>query len=192
MTTATTRLMTAEEFFEWCSRPENRDRHFELEGGKVVEMSRPGEQHGVTCGNAAWVLNTYIRQRRRGYLCANDTGIIWDRDPDTVRGPDLAFYAASRLFNELNPKYSEEVPQLTVEVLSPNDRMGKVNRRIGQFLKWGVVLVWLLDPEEHTVTVYRPDRAPEVLEADQELTGDGVLPEFRVRVTEFFFTPEAV
>jgi Uma2 family endonuclease len=67
--------------------------------------------------------------------------------------------------------------------------MTKVNRRITRFLGWGTALVWLVDPQERTVTVYRQDRAPEVREADQELTGDDVLPDFRCPVADFFYMP---
>ncbi len=187
MTTIPTTLMTASEFWDWVHRPENRDRHFELERGKVVEVSRPGVLHGVVCVEAGFVLSTYIRKQRKGYACANDTGIIWESDPDTVKGPDLFFYDKNLSFTELNPKWTEEVPTLVIEVLSPNDRMTKVMRRISQFLKWGVPLVWLVDPEEHTVTIYRRDRPPEVLESDQELTGGDVLPDFRCPVADLFF-----
>ena len=49
-TAESTRLLTAEEFYDFCHLPENRDRHFELERGEVVEMSRPGEvPHGFVC-----------------------------------------------------------------------------------------------------------------------------------------------
>ena len=85
MKTATS-LMTAEEFFDWVNRPENGGKVYELERGEVVEMPRPGERHGVVCVNVGYVLSTYIRQRGKGYACGNDTGIIWERDPDTVRG----------------------------------------------------------------------------------------------------------
>jgi Uma2 family endonuclease len=105
-----------------------------------------------------------------------------------VKGPDVAFYASSRRFDELHPKYSEEVPTLVVEVLSPTDRVNKVFRRLNQFLKWGVALVWLVDPEERTVTVFRMDRAPELLESGQELTGDGALADFRCLVADVFYT----
>jgi Uma2 family endonuclease len=190
MATTTTRLLTAEEFFQWCNRPENRDRHFELERGKVVEVSRPGERHGTVCINVGWVLSGYIRRRGQGRACSNDTGIIWEHNPDTVRGPDLIFFAESRRFDELNPKYPEDTPQLAVEVVSPNDRPSQVTRRAAQFLRWGVPLVWVIDPEDHTVTVYRPDKPPEVLEGAQEITGDGILPAFRCPVAEFFFSAE--
>lgn len=190
METMPTTLLTASEFWDFVHRPENRDRIFELERGKVVELSRPGELHGVVCANAGFVLGTYIRQRRRGYACGNDTRIIWESDPDTVEGPDLFLYDKNRTFAELHPKWTEDVPTLVIEVLSPNDRLSKVNRRIGRFIKWGVPLVWLIDPKEQTVTIYRRGQPHEILEADQELTGDSVLPDFRCRVAEFFYMPD--
>lgn len=190
MTTIPTTLMNASEFWDWVHRPENRDRNFELERGKVVEVSRPGELHGVVCANVMWLLGGYIRQRRKGYVCGNDTGVIWEWDPDTVKGPDVLFYDIKRSFDELNPKWTEEVPALVVEVRSPNDRMSKINRRISHFLTWGVPLVWLVDPEDKTVTIYWRDRPHEVLEADQELTGDGILTNFRCRVADLFFMPD--
>ncbi|HTU93149.1 MAG TPA: Uma2 family endonuclease [Gemmataceae bacterium] len=189
MTTIPTTLMTASEFWDWVHLPENRDRHFELERGKVVEVSCPGEVHGVVCANASWILGGYIRQRRKGYACANDTGIIWEWEPDTVKGPDVVFYDKNQSFGELYPKWTEEVPVLLIEVRSPNDRMSKINRRIDRFLTWGVSLVWLVDPKGQTVTVYRQDQPPEVLESDQELTGGDILPDFRCPVAEFFFMP---
>jgi Uma2 family endonuclease len=190
MSAVTTQLLSAEDFFAWCQRPENRDRHFELERGKVIEVPRPGERYGLVCLNAGWLRGSYVRKRGRGYACANDTGIIWERDPDTVRGPDLVFHDDSPGYEELHPKYNEKVPQLAIEVLSSTDRFSKVHRRISQLLGWGVAVVWLIDPEDKTITVFRKEELPEVLESDQELDGGEVLPEFRCRVEEFFFVPQ--
>jgi Uma2 family endonuclease len=189
MATVSTPPMTAEEFYDWCHRPENRDRSFELERGKVVEMSRPGERHGVVCVNVSYLFAAYLRQRRRGLACANDTGLILDRDPDTVRGPDVFLYDKGRPYDELEVKYSEEVPQLVAEVLSPTDRWGKVQRRISEFLRRGVAVVWLIDPEDRTVTVHRPDQFPQVLEENEELTGAPAFPDLRCRVADLFFVP---
>src|SRR5262245_35855048 len=189
MTTTTTDLMTAEQFFDWVHLPQNADRRFELERGRVVEMSRPGERHGIVCVNVGYVLAGYIRRRRKGFACGNDTGVIWEDDPATVRGPDLLFYDVNCRFRDTNPRYSDEVPTLIVEVLSPNDRPNQVTRRITQFLRWGVRLAWVIDPEDQTVSVHRPGREAEVLDATQELTGDDVLPDFRCAIAEFFYTP---
>lgn len=80
-------------------------------------------------------------------------------------------------------------PHLVVEVMSPDERWSKVQRRISHFLKGGVAIVWLIDPEDQAVLVYRPNGPPSVLEGNEELTGDGILPEFRSRVADFFNVP---
>lgn len=182
-------LMSADDFFDWVHRPENRNRRFELERGEVVELSRPGERHGVVCMNVGRILSNFAFQRRKGYVCGNDTGLILDRDPDTVRGPDVLLYDELRRYDQLNVKWSDKPPTLVVEVLSPNDRWSKVTRRLAEYLGSGSPLVWLVDPEDQTVTVYRPGQLPQVFEGTDELTGDGVLPDFRCRVADFFYLP---
>lgn len=188
MTTTLVESMTAEQFFDWLQRPENAGKHYELERGRVVEMARPGERHGVVCANVAFVLAGYVRRRRKGFVCGNDTGVIWEHAPDVVRGPDVFYYEEARKYRDLNPRYSDEVPTLIVEVLSPHDRPNQVTRRITQFLRWGVKLAWVIDPEDRTVSVHRPGHEPEVLDAAQELTGDGALADFRCPVSEFFYS----
>jgi Uma2 family endonuclease len=188
-TAPTTGQMTAEEFYDFCHLPENRDRLLELERGEVVELSRPGEQHGFVCGNLARILGNYTYQRRRGYVLSNDTGIIWEHDPDSVRGPDVVLYDDTRHFDQLNVKYSSRAPKLAVEVRSPNDRWSKTQRRITRFLQQGVTVVWLVDPEERTVTVYRMNQLPQVVEEGEELIGGDELPDFRCRVADLFVMP---
>src|SRR5438067_566420 len=189
MSAVASKLTTADEFFDFCHRPENRDRHFELERGRIVEMSLPGERHGVVCGNAAGILWTFTRQRKKGHVCTNDTGLILERDPDTVRGADVTMYDEVRRYDELNPKYSDRAPTLLIEVASPNDRAGKVLRRVMRFLAMGASLVWLLEPEDRTCTVFRKGHEPVILTADQEVTGEDVLPDLRCKVADFFAMP---
>jgi Uma2 family endonuclease len=187
--TATAPTMTAEEFFEWASRPENVGKRYELEKGKVVEMPSPGVRHGMVCWALSGILFLYMSRRGGGHGVSNDAGLIVQRKPDTVRGPDLMLFLDATRYDELEPKYTERIPSLVVEVRSPNDRHGKTLKRIEQYHKRGVPLVWLLDPEELTVTVYRPDEFPKVLDETDELTGNGVLPDFSCRVADFFKMP---
>lgn len=189
VTSPATRLMSAEEFWEWQHRPENRESEFELVRGEVVELSRPGGRHGAVCGNVGGILWNFTRQRQKGYVCLNDTGVIIERDPDTVRGPDVLLYDELIRFDELNPRFIDKPPDLAVEVLSPNGRMAKVMRRVEEFLRQGIKLVWVLDPEERAVTVFRAGKGHYVLAEKDELTGDDVLPDFRVRVADFFKMP---
>jgi Uma2 family endonuclease len=189
MATVGTKLLTAEEFFEWVNRPENEGKLFELDRGEVIEMPSPGELHGAICFLLVRLLGNYLFQRGKGYLCSNDTGLLVEHDPDTVRGPDVMLFDESRPLDELSRKFTQRIPQLVVEVLSPSDQMTKVTRRLGQYFKRGVSLVWLVDPEMRSVAVYRADKYPLVLDETDELSAEDVLPGFRCGVAELFTLP---
>ncbi|HZT83187.1 MAG TPA: Uma2 family endonuclease [Gemmataceae bacterium] len=189
MATVATQRMTAEEFWEWASRPENQDRRHELEEGVPVEMPSPGELHGVVCALVVHLLWRYVLQYGKGYVCCNDTGLLVQRDPDTVRGPDVILFPDSRPLDEMSRRFAASIPALVVEVLSPNDQMGKVNRRIKQYLRRGVPLVWLVDPDVRIITAYRPGKELYVLEESEEITGEDALPDLRLRVADFFTVP---
>jgi Uma2 family endonuclease len=182
--------MNAEEFIDWCNRPENQDRRFELERGEVVEMALPGERFGNVCLNVGSILHNYTFQQGKGYACSNDTGLILERDPDTVRVPDVVLYAQARRYDDLSSNGdSQRPPKLVVVVLSPNDKWGKVTRRITDFLVRGIAVVWLVDPEGQSVTVYRRNQLPQVFEDADEVVADLELPGLRCRVADFFYVP---
>jgi Uma2 family endonuclease len=189
MATVATKLLTAEEFYEWANRPENRDKNCDLERGEIVEMSRPGKRHGLVCANVVRILGNYTVQRKKGYVCSNDTGVVVERDPDTVRGPDVLLFEDAIEVEQVDEKYGETPPLLAVLVLSPNDTLGKVSRRVHEQKRFGTRLIWVLDSEARNVVVYRQSEEPAVLEAEVDITGDDVLPDFRCRVGEFFTLP---
>ena len=190
MTTLTTKqLMTAEEFYEWGNRSENCDRYCELERGQIVEMTRPGRRHGLVCANAVHILGNFTARRKKGYVCSNNTGVIVERDPDTVRGPDVMLFEDAARIEDVDEKYGEHPPLLAVEVLSPNDTSGKVMRRIREQKRFGTRLIWVLDPDARNVTVYQIGKEEKVVAEGEELTGEDVLPDLRVSVTELFALP---
>jgi Uma2 family endonuclease len=187
MATVATRLLTAEEFYEWAHRPENRDKVCELERGEIVQMSRPGKRHGLICANVVRILGNFLAQRKKGYLCSNDTGVVVERDPDTVRGPDVLLFEDAERFEQVEEKYGEQPPLLAVEVLSPNDSMGKVRRRVREQFRFGTRRVWVLDPDARIV--YRQGNEDRLVEETEELSDEEVLPGFRCRVADFFVLP---
>jgi Uma2 family endonuclease len=186
LTPVTTKPMTAEEFADWVQRPENAARWFELERGEVIELPAPTRPHGVVAVRVATILSRYVEDRGEWYVASNDSGVILERDPDTVRGPDVAVYNDAASFEELHPKYGEVPPLLAVEIVSPGDRPGKAMRKIKDYLRAGVGLVWQIDPETRNVTVYQPGREPSLVEQDQELSGEAILPGFTCLVGDFF------
>ncbi len=163
-TTPTKKLMTAEEFGDWVHQPEQANKWFESVRGKVIELPPPNKPHGFVCINVGRILGNFTFELGKSYLTSNDSGVVLERDPDTVPAPDVAFYEDASTFSELHPKYGEVPPRLAIEVLSPSDRLGKVMRKIMDYLRNGVELVWLLDPETRNVTVHRPGKEPYVVQ----------------------------
>jgi Uma2 family endonuclease len=189
MATTGTNLLSAEQFYQWATRPENQGKRYELDDGEIVEMPPPSELDGVICAFIVHLLWKYVIRRGKGYVCSNDTGLLVKRKPDTLRGPDIMLYAENRPLDQLSRKFADHVPTLVVEVLSPGDRTAKVHRRVSQFLKKGVPLVWLVDPEAQAVTVYRPGKEHQVVEGSEILSGGDVLPDLRYRVADLFALP---
>lgn len=185
----TTGRMTAEEFCEWVQKPEQADRWFELVRGEVIELPPPTRPYGVVAITVGRILANHAEQVGNGYVTGNDSGVVLERDPDTVRGPDIAYYEDAVTFAELHPRYGEVPPRLAVEILSPNDRARQVTRKIADYLNSGVELVWLIDPQDRIVTVHRPEKTPVILREGQELTAEPVLPGFRRPVADFFRLP---
>ncbi len=188
MSAVSTALMTAEEFFEWANRPENAGTRYELDDGKVIAMPSPGELHGLLCWIVAHLLGGYVIPRG-GYLMTNDTGLIVRRRPDSVRGPDVMLFLDGRKVEEMSRGHSERVPSLVVEVLSPSDQFSKTLRRVDQYEARGVPLIWVIDPDERAVHVFRPNELRKRLEETDELTGNGVLPDLRLEVADLFTLP---
>jgi Uma2 family endonuclease len=183
-------LLTAEEFFNWCSLPENDDFNWELDRGRPVHVPFGSQKRGFVCANACGILGDFVYGRPyRGYLCSNNVGVVLERNPDTVLGPDVAYFHETETFDQISRFFAVKPPRLAVEVLSLEDSITRMNRRISRFLAFGVMVVWLVDPEERAVTVYRAGEPLFLLERADELTGGDVLPGFRCRVMDFFTLP---
>ena len=181
--------MTAAEFRRWVDRPENRGRWWELDQGRVIEVPPPQAPHGTLCGWVAHQLWGFAIARGRGRVTTNDTGLIVQEDPDTVRGVDVMFFDASTPFDRIPVGYETDCPALVVEVRSPTDRANPLSRRVAQYLARGVPVVWVIDPDDRTVGVHRPGQLPVVAAGDDELTGFEVLPDLRLRVRTLFTLP---
>jgi Uma2 family endonuclease len=176
-------LLTAEDYLALA----DDGRHKELVRGRLVEMNMPGFEHGAVCGNVYFVLRSYVSKRDLGRVVCNDTGIVTERDPDTVRGADVAYYSYDRVPRRRRPKgYAGAAPELVVEVLSPEDRWTRVLRKVSEYLESGVDVVCIVSAADRKVFVYRPDSAVRELGETDELTLPTLLPGLRIPVKRFF------
>jgi len=127
-----------------------------------------------------------VREHDLGLVVAAETGFTLARDPDTVRAPDVGFVSRERVPDPLPKGYAEFAPDLAVEVLSPDDRPGEVLAKVADWLNAGSRLVWVVDPDQRLVRVYRADGSESLLGAHDLLVGEEVLPGFACPVADVF------
>jgi Uma2 family endonuclease len=158
----------------------------ELVRGELVMLVPAGPEHGWIAANVTAALVPFVKQGRLGRVFGAETGFQIGSDPDTVRAPDVAFVAAERLGPTLTQGFFKGAPDLAVEVVSPNDRASAVLAKVQDWLDAGCRLVWVVDPQTRTLTVYRSRQDVTVLRISDTLTAANVLPGFSLPVAEIF------
>ncbi|MFN0050894.1 MAG: Uma2 family endonuclease [Planctomycetales bacterium] len=165
---------------------------FELVDGALVEINM-GAESSLVGAKLAHLLQSFIDGRQSGFVFGADCGIqCFEDDPDKVRKPDVTFVRKGRLPGDEIPKgYLQIVPDLAAEVVSPRDEMYEISRKAEEYLAAGIPLVWIINPHNRTVLVYRVDGTILGLREKDELSGEGILPGFRCRVGDLFASPGA-
>ncbi len=174
------RPMSAEQFADL-----EIDEPCELVRGKVVVMPRPRRPHGAVVAELIRLIGNFVRSRKLGRVLA-DSGFVTQRDPDTVRGPDISFLSAILDSKALNSAFIEGSPTIAIEVLSPSNTKREMNAKVREYLASGSKQVWIVDPEARTVTVHTKPRHERVLTEDDTLDGGAELPGFEVDVSAIF------
>jgi Uma2 family endonuclease len=167
-------LLTAEELLQ-TNIPNKRT---ELVRGRLVVHEPPGGRHGNVTANLGARIWSHVDLTDAGVVFVGDTGFTLARNPDTVRGPDIAFVRKERLPPSIPATYLELAPDLVVEVLSHHDRPGETLAKVGDWLDAGARLVWVIDPERRLARIYRPDGTESVRNEGDALVGEDVLPGF--------------
>ena len=183
MTTTQPKLLTADDLL----RLHSEGVKGELIMGVLHKKVPSGLEHGQIAVNWSILLGSFVKPRRLGRVFGSDTGVQLERGPDTVREPDVAFISAERMPLDVRERrYAQVVPDLVVEIISPSDRPLPVFDKAHMWLHHGVRLVWITDPEAHTVTAL-PQSGPALTftEADT-LDGGDVLPGFTCPVRDIF------
>ena len=159
----------------------------ELIRGVLCETPLSGLEHAEIVANLSGILAVFVRPGRIGRLMAGGPGIQIELNPDTVRAPDIAFYLPERMALDVSiPGYAEIVPDLAIEVVSPNDTVTEVNDKAKMWVDSGVKLVWVVWPRWHTVEIFRPGENVVELSGDAILEGQDILPGFSTPITEIF------
>ena len=183
MTVTTEKLLTAEDLHHLSSQGVRG----ELLRGVLCETMPAGIRHGKTVANLTILLGAFVKPHGMGTIVASDAGFLLEKEPDTVREPDVAFISAHRLPPDQDvPGYFEGPPDLAVEIASPSDSPRQLFDKARMWISFGVPLVWTVDPEARTLDVHQPNQPLIRLSTDDLLDGGQVLPGFTCTVADLF------
>ena len=177
-------LMTAEEY---AALPNVHGYQTELVKGVLITMAPPMPRHGEICSQVIYLLRRCLDDHPIGRVLSNDSGVITERDPDTVRGADIAFYSYRQVpKGPLSAGLLEVKPELVFEVRSPSQRWRDLHIKVAEYLNSGVQVVCVLDDDTRSIHVFYADRGSQVFAADDEFSVRDVLGDFRVKTLQFF------
>lgn len=145
-----------------------------------------GDMHGDTVILTAYFLTQYTFDTSYGVTRAGEIGYRLDRDPDTVRAPDVAWFAPERIPPPGTQGYPELAPGLVVEVKPPSNSNPEMGAKASMWLSYGSQQAWILNPENTTVIVRRPNTEPLIPTEDDVLDGGDLLPGFSTPVWRLF------
>ncbi len=159
----------------------------ELVLGRIVELNRPFTSHGFYLVRISMLLAQFVDQHRLGRVVGGDAGVVTHRDPDSVRGPDLAFYSYERMPPGPLPEgYWSASPELVIEIRSKTDRWKDILQKVAEYLGADVLTIAVIDPVSQRVHLFSADCEATSLGATDRLTFPDLLPGFDVAVARLF------
>jgi len=180
------RLLTVADLAMFPTDLPSGDVRYELDNGRLVVMPPPGFIHSRADIRLAKELLAQGEERGLGIACGQIGVILW-RNPDRLVGPDASFIANASLPVRIAPEgYLETIPDLVVEVRSPNDSLPEVGRKVADYIRAGVKVILVPDPAAQTVTAHRNGQQPQVFTINDTLTIPDVIPGFQLPVIAVF------
>jgi Uma2 family endonuclease len=160
-------------------------KSYELVGGQLVER-KVGIESSWVAGQVYKRLDVFCEEHGLGWALVPDAGYqCFPHDPGLVRKPDVSFVRYGRFPGGVLPKgWAKIVPDLVVEVVSPNETAYDLDDKLDDYRKVGVPLIWVINPKSRRVRVLRSDGSVSHLHENQELSGEDVILGFRCPIRE--------
>ena len=158
----------------------------ELIDGRIVPMSPTGGEHGFIELHLGSALRHFMREHNLGCVMTGEVGIYTRRQPDSVRGADVVFLSKERWPDAPPRGFLEVAPDLVVEIMSPNDRWQDVRQKLAEYFAIGLRWVWIVEPENRAVLVFRSTTDMQQYGMDDTLVGEGSLEGFTLTVASRF------
>jgi len=177
------KLYTVEEFETFITLPENQERLFELIDGEIFEKI-PTEEHGVLGADLSRVLGNFVKPRKLGRVAVEARHRAGNDNFNDLL-PDVSFTSKERMLPLVKKGAVPQIPDLAIEIQSPNDSVKKMRAKAEYYLANGARMVWLLYPKKRLIEVWTKDDILS-LDEDDELDGGDVLSGFKISVREIF------
>ena len=181
MTTTKPKLLTADDLLLLYGKGVRG----ELIRGVLHETMPAGLKHGKIAIRLGGRMDAHVEQGHLGHVFGSDSGVLLERNPDTVREPDLAYVSAERLPLDADiDGYCPVAPDLVVEIKSPSDSEQEVDEKATMWLSHGVRTALVINPEAATIRVRQPGLPAVTLTVDDTLDVGEILPGFTCPVRE--------
>jgi Uma2 family endonuclease len=164
--------------------PFEEDKRYELDEGELIEMTRPAYRHNEIVQTLLFALMLYFRNNRIGMALNSEN--LYQLSPTTRLAPDVAVILGNRRTELLDAKVILIIPEIVAEVLSPNERPGRLHRKLKQYFTAGVNEVWLIDPETRSAEIWASPSLPERELASSDALSSPLLPGFALPLQELF------
>lgn len=174
-------LMTAHEYF----RTPETVKPMELAFGALRVADSPSAYHQSIVIELFRALDRHVRDRQLGRMWIAPLDVVLSESRAVIVQPDLFFVAHDQ--DGIVKERVYGAPELVIEVLSPNPRVGSIDERIGWFARFGVRECWLVHAEEIELSVLRFGNqcvAERVRLRRDEPIRSAVLPEFTATLEE--------
>ncbi len=167
----------------------NRDLRLERTAkGELIVMPPAGSETGRINNNISARLWIWAKNDRNGESFDSSSGFTLANG--AVRSPDASWIRLDR-WNALSPEqkrtFAPICPDFVVELMSPSDNKKDLHEKMKEYISQGARLGWLIDPIARSVEIHRPDRAVEVLQNPESLSGEDVLPGFTLAMKAILF-----
>jgi Uma2 family endonuclease len=172
----------------------NDDLLYEVVDNQVVELTLMGAYEVWLATLLAVRLETFAQQHRLGRAVQE---MLFDltRATGQKRRPDVAFVSYDRWPQHRRIPRTEAwevIPNLAVEVISRTDSVDHIVDKVAEYFRAGVERVWVVFLSQEQVYTYDSPTSVRILTRADELSGDPILPHFRLPLVELFEDTEAV
>jgi Uma2 family endonuclease len=170
----------------FMSLPDDECR-YEIVDGELVVMGNSGALHGYISIVLSSALFAIVSSQKLGVLF--DSSTAFKMNNGNKRSPDISFFAKERLqgLEELPTSFLDGAPDLAIEILSPGNTVAEINTKICEYFENGTRLVWVINPVQHYVLVYRSATEPDrLLKRGDFLDGEDVISGFTFPVADLF------